>query len=100
MNSSGESDAIKVTAKTLKTVLLEEHIHRIDALKIDVEGAEELILEEFFRDVEPSLWPQLLIIDDPPGRVPYAVPALRESGTYRLIGRTRSNSLYERLQNT
>ena len=96
VNSSQDGAAMQVTAKTLKTVVAEERLDRIDALKIDVEGAEDLILEPFFRDVGEDLWPRLLIIDDPPGRAPYAIPALAEGGPYRLVARTRSNSLYER----
>ena len=96
VNSSSDLSAIRVTAKTLKSVVAEEHLERIDALKIDVEGAEALILEAFFRDVDPRLWPGLLIVDDPPGRAAHDIPALGEDGGYRLIARTRSNSLYER----
>lgn len=96
VNSSADGVAVKVTARTLKSVVEEENLDRIDAIKIDVEGAEDLILESFFRDVDPKLWPSLLILDDPPGRAPFAVPALSEGGDYQLVGRTRSNSLYAR----
>ena len=95
VNSSQDSVAVKVAAKTLKTVVVEEGLQRIDALKIDAEGAEDLILEPYFRDVEPALWPGLLIIDNPPGRTPYTIPAVADR-VYHLVGRTRSNSLYER----
>lgn len=97
VHTTGDSVALKVTAKTLKSVMSEERLDRIDALKIDVEGAEDLILESFFRNVDERSWPRLLIVDDPPGRPPYAVPALTEGRAFRLVARTRSNSLYERL---
>ena len=54
VNSLQRSVAVKVTAKTLKTVVAEEQLTRIDAMKVDVEGAEELILEPFFRHVAPE----------------------------------------------
>ena len=97
VHTSSEGVAVRVAAKTLKSVMADERLDHIDALKIDVEGAEDLILESFFRDLDERSWPRLLIVDDPPGRIPYAIPALTEGRAYRLVARTRSNSLYERL---
>jgi hypothetical protein len=48
----------------LLEVLRQQGITSIDALKIDVEGAEDRILLPFFKDAERSLWPNLLIIED------------------------------------
>lgn len=96
VHSANDGLALKVTAKTLKTVVAEERLERIDALKVDVEGAEDLILESLFSDVDQRLWPTLLIVDNPPAREAYTSPMLAEDGPYRLVKRTRSNSLYER----
>ena len=96
VHSSNDGLALKVTAKTLKSVMAEEELEHVDALKVDVEGAEDLILESLFSDVDQRLWPTLLIVDNPAAREPYASPMLAEGGPYRLVGRTRSNSLYER----
>ena len=36
----------------------------IDALKIDVEGAEDIVLAPFLRDAPQSLLPHLILIED------------------------------------
>ncbi len=56
--------------------MAEEGFDRIDCVKLDVEGAEDLILEAFFRDAPPRLWPRLLIVEDAPGRWAIDLPAL------------------------
>ena len=96
VNLHGQRLAVKVPAKALKTILVEEGLERLDALKIDVEGAEDLILEAFFRDTESSLWPNLLLVDSPSGRAAANLSVLAENGPYRLTLRTRSNCFFER----
>ena len=49
---------------TLLELLTQERIPYVDALKIDVEGAEDIILDPFFRDAPEMLWPNLIIIED------------------------------------
>jgi len=53
-----------VQCLALLDVLRNEGVSSIDALKIDVEGAEDAILGPFFREAGPSLWPRLIIIED------------------------------------
>jgi FkbM family methyltransferase len=57
---SAESDGtrVRVPARTLKSVVDSEGYTRIDAMKLDVEGAEDLILEPFFRTAPESVWPK------------------------------------------
>jgi FkbM family methyltransferase len=59
-----ESHALLVECRTLLEVVGQEEISSIDALKIDVEGAEDETLIPFFRDAPEGLWPNLLIIED------------------------------------
>jgi FkbM family methyltransferase len=55
---------VRVPCKTLLAALREERIDRIDALKLDVEGMEDVILMPFMRAAPPSLWPNLIVIED------------------------------------
>ena len=87
---------VKVPAKALRTILAEEGFERIDAMKIDAEGAEELILEPFFRDTDPRLWPKLLILEMALARWSIDLPALIVAKGYRKILTTRTNAIYER----
>jgi len=58
------TDAVRVASQTLLGVLSLEHIDAIDALKIDVEGMEDVILHPFFREAPPRICPRLMIIED------------------------------------
>jgi FkbM family methyltransferase len=58
------SDTILVTSQTLLDVVSVEGVDAIDALKIDIEGLEDVVLHPFFRDVPPRMWPRLVIIED------------------------------------
>lgn len=96
--SSTAGKAIKVPAMTLLSLVQGEGYERIDAIKLDVEGAEDLILEPFLRDAPQSLWPGFIIIEDSRERWQSDLPALLERSGYKFLGKTRMNLLYERPQ--
>jgi FkbM family methyltransferase len=54
---------LKVAAKSLLSLAREEGYDRIDAIKLDIEGAEDLVLDPFFRDAPRPLWPRLIIME-------------------------------------
>ena len=57
------SNSIEVKINTLQDVLAARHIHRIDLLKIDVEGYEDRVLIPFFDQADRSLFPRNLLIE-------------------------------------
>jgi hypothetical protein len=87
---------VKVPATTLLALVESEHYERIDAIKLDVEGAEDLILEPFLRDAPPSLWPGFIIIEDSRLRWQSDLAGLLKRSGYRLVRQTRMNMLFER----
>jgi FkbM family methyltransferase len=89
-----QAKSIRVPATTLLDLIRRERLERIDAIKLDVEGAEDIILEPFFRDAPPSLHPSLLIVDGS-GRQGN-LSAMLEPNGYHLIAKTRMNLLFER----
>ena len=89
-----QAKSIRVPAMTLLDLLQRERLERIDAIKLDVEGAEDLILEPFFRDAPHALLPSLVIVDGS-GRQGNLAAMLERNG-YRLIAKTRMNLLFER----
>jgi len=93
---SSLAPAIRVPAVTLLDLLHDEGIARVDALKLDVEGAEDLILDPFFRTAPESLHPALVIIEDGRERWQTDLQGLFERSGYRLVAQTRLNLLYER----
>ena len=52
-----------VEARTILAILAEAGAPRLDAMKIDIEGAEYAALEAFFRDAPEALRPRLLILE-------------------------------------
>ncbi len=93
---TNEGARIRVPAVTLLDLARSEGITRIDAIKLDVEGAEDLILEPFLREAPAALHPTLLLVEDGTDQWQIDLPALLERHGYRRILRTRLNLIFER----
>jgi FkbM family methyltransferase len=91
-----QGDTSRVRCRPLLDVLMEQGLQSIDALKIDVEGFEDVILVPFFRDAPRSLWPRLLIIEDTSSL--WQVDLLSELSAlgYSVAARTKLNVLLRR----
>lgn len=90
----GRRDAgerISVPSKPLSSVLSDAGITAIDALKIDVEGAEDIVLAPFLRDAPPALLPRLILIEDTRGFWSVDLFALLRSRGYTEAERSRQN---------
>jgi FkbM family methyltransferase len=55
---------IRVPCRTLSGLLLEQGVQRVDGMKIDVEGMEDLILGHFLQHSPPSLLPGFIVIEN------------------------------------
>lgn len=93
---TNEGARIRVPAVTLLDLARSEGIDRIDAIKLDVEGAEDLILEPFLREAPAALHPKFLLVEDGTDQWQIDLPALLERHGYRRILRTRLNLIFER----
>jgi FkbM family methyltransferase len=82
---------VAVRCRPLLAVVTEAGLTSIDALKIDVEGAEDTVLVPFFRDAPPSLWPRLIVIEDSSGEWSTDLFALLEAKGYAVSSRSRQN---------
>jgi FkbM family methyltransferase len=96
-DASARSDAIRVPAKRLLSILRDQNVEKIDSLKIDVEGYEDRVLIGFFRDATPTLWPRAIAIEHL-SRDDWADDCLADmlARGYVETGRTRSNTLLVR----
>lgn len=94
--TAAESRSVRVPVRKLGTILRDEAFERIDVLKLDVEGAEDLILEPFFRDAPERLYPSMIILHSAPQRWNVDLIGLIEARGYRRILETRNNLIYER----
>jgi FkbM family methyltransferase len=93
---SSNADAIRVPALPLLDLATQEGFTRLDAVKLDVEGAEDLILDPFLRDAPDSMLPSLFIIEDGREQWQTDLDTLLKAKGYKLILQTRLNLLYER----
>jgi FkbM family methyltransferase len=93
-DASARSDAIRVPALRLLRVVQDQHLEKIDSLKIDVEGYEDRVLIRFFRDAPPALWPRAIAIEHL-SRDDWADDCLADmlARGYVEAGKTRSNTL-------
>ncbi|MEM9146257.1 MAG: FkbM family methyltransferase [Pseudomonadota bacterium] len=65
---------------------------RLDALKIDIEGAEAPVLAAYLRDAPAGFWPGLVILEAQRGESTRALELLLDAG-YLLAERTRMNAI-------
>ena len=84
-------ERISVPCKPLMAVLAEAGIAAISALKIDVEGAEDIVLAPFLRDAPASLLPRLILIEDTRGFWSVDLFALLATRGYTVQERSRHN---------
>jgi FkbM family methyltransferase len=92
-DSSGAQ--LRVPAKSLLSLLREEGYDRIDAIKLDIEGAEDLVLDPFFRDAPRHLWPLLIVMEYALLRGGVQLEERLRALGYREILRTSENVAYE-----
>lgn len=96
VNVENGGGSFSAASKSLATLAHEEGIDRIDLMKLDVEGAEDLALEPFLSGEPESLWPRALILAYSPAKWDVNLLALLESRGYVRAARTRVYVMYER----
>ena len=85
----------RVTCRPLVAILDEAGIFSIDALKIDIEGAEDLALTPFFRTAPTGLLPRLVLIEDRPGDWSVNIYSLMQARGYAILARSRQNAIFQ-----
>lgn len=93
--ASGRNRHVKVRVNPLTSILADVGIDRVDLLKIDIEGLEELVLSNFFSEAPDRLWPRYICAEI--SHVPEVV-VLLEKNRYRLILSTRENGIFSLVQ--
>ena len=65
LGQTGVSDkgSIDIEIRTLSDIAAAEKLERIDAIKVDVEGFEDRVLDPFFRDAPEALLPQIVVAE-------------------------------------
>jgi FkbM family methyltransferase len=86
----------RIEARTLLQLVKDENIHSIDAMKIDIEGAEDAVLLPFFEQAPVSLWPQLILIEDAGAYWSTDVIAFLTARGYAVAARSKINAVLRR----
>jgi Methyltransferase FkbM domain len=94
VQKTGES--FSVPCRTLETVLDEVDVDRVDALKIDIEGAEDTVLVPSFATVPATRWPTLIVLERSSGRWRTDCVKLCTDHGYTVSHRTRLNVILAR----
>ena len=84
---------VRVPSLPLLDLLNRESIDAVDAIKIDVEGLEDVILNPFFRDAPPRLWPRLVIAEDSRPSWKIDLMAIMQERGYQLVALSRHKNL-------
>lgn len=91
-----QGHAVQVQARALLSIVQSEGLEHINALKIDIEGAEDIVLLPFFESAPESVWPKLIILEDGTGRWGSdLVETLKQKG-YSIAAKTRLNFVLKR----
>ena len=95
--SAREAQRVEVQVRTLEGALREAECGGVDAMKLDVEGAEEAVLAPFFRSAPEELWPHTLLMEFKEHLEAHArLRVLLGEVGYREVLRTRMNLVLER----
>jgi FkbM family methyltransferase len=87
---------LEVEVRTLAQVVDERRYDRIDAMKVDIEGMEEMALGPFFEVVDPARWPRLLILEFKDTEEHRRLRSLLEGLGYTTLRRAGLNLILER----
>jgi FkbM family methyltransferase len=90
-------EKVTVPCRTLESALVDAGFDRVDALKIDIEGAEDTVLVPFFATAPSRLWPSLILLETSSDRWKLDCVALCIEHGYRETHRTRLNVVLERI---
>ena len=88
------SQKISVACYKLLSLVQKHQLQKIDALKIDIEGAEDKALIPFFADAPRSLYPKILILENSPQDWKRDLPAALKNAGYALQKTTRMNQVW------
>jgi FkbM family methyltransferase len=85
------ADVVRVPSQSLLQLLKKEGVEAVDALKIDVEGFEDVILGPFFQAAPPQLLPRLVIIEDCRGSWKTDLMSIMAAKGYSVVIRSKLN---------
>ena len=95
LKGGGETE-IQITCLPLLDLLSDNDIKHVDAMKVDIEGAEDLALVPFLEYADEPLLPQVLIFENNQNQWQLDVMSALKSRGYELHKQTRMNYIFTR----
>ena len=93
---NGQGESISVEGRPLTDVFGAADFSRVDAMKIDIEGAEHPALSQMFEDAPETLWPRLLLLEvRHDGEKDSTLELCLDSG-YEIVLATKMNAVLRR----
>lgn len=92
-NTSGE--AVEVPCRTLLSLMDTRGMQQADAMKIDIEGAEDIVLGAFFATAPRERWPRLIFMERNSTKWKTDILALCLASGYRELAPGRMNVILE-----
>ena len=97
LDESKSTKKVTINIMPLANILAQEKIDKIDALKIDIEGMEDMALMPYFKQAPINQWPKIIIIEDnAPLWSTNIIEWLTQNG-YAIHGKTKGNLLLQKL---
>lgn len=93
--NSVDSDAVTVRVRTLFELIEQLDIHKIDALKIDIEGHESKVMSHFFASAGKEVWPKWIICETCTERQAEGMGSLLYSVGYQRVCSGKMNDIFE-----
>lgn len=87
-------ETLRVPGLTLASLLAEHGITRIDGMKIDVEGMEDVILAPFIEHADPAILPRFIIIENSADQWHIDLPQRFAGVGYRVHYTGKMNTIY------
>lgn len=87
---------IRVPVTTLEALLAKHGVTHVDAIKIDIEGAEDQALTPFFANAPETLYPRIVIMEDGRRKWRADLMALMQAKGYRNISGDSGNLILTR----
>ncbi len=88
-------NSIKVKTNSLLESISEKKLVRIDVMKLDIEGAEDIALIPFLKKAPITILPRLILIENSHDKWQADLISNLESRDYKLLYRSLRNSVFE-----
>lgn len=91
----GSGEEVDVPCRTLLSLMDTRGMQQADAMKIDIEGAEDMVLVPFFKTAPRERWPRLIFMERNDGKWKTDLPTLLTGLGYRELTPGRMNLILE-----